>query len=204
MAVGPIVKSMKKATYEPDRVRDPFDQRPVDLNPEDFFEFYDLTRYAITRCSHCGGLMFWADEKPVYPSGSGIKPVKCMPDNVREVFCEAQAITTLSPRAAWALLRVCLERLVVSLGAKGENLELKVQSLGLSKRLQMLCDACRLAGNEAVHKEGFDFSQSYEESLAMTFALSNFINHLADEFIGLEIRTEEIIRRLKEARAKKK
>lgn len=138
----------------------------------------------------------------VYPSGTGVTPVDCMPENVKTVFLEAQSIGGISPRASAAMLRVALERLVNDVGGKGSNLAGKIASLHLSPRLQKLCDICRAAGNEAVHHESFDFSASNEEARAMVEALSEFINRLADEFCGLEKAADELQRKINAARTK--
>lgn len=92
------------------------------------------------------------------------------------------------------MLRVCLERLVNEAGGTGNRLVDKIESLELSPRLKRLCDACRLAGNEAVHREVFDFSIGNHEALELVGHLALFINRLAEEFFGLDALADKTFR----------
>ena len=136
----------------------------------------------------------------VYPYGTSIQPSKYMPKAIVSIFQEAQSITNLSPRASCALLRACLERLVVKAGGTGDNLFKKIESLGLSPRMKKLADACRLTGNEAVHGTYYDLDISKEEAIANAWVLSRFINRLSEEFFGLDADASEMIERMNKAK----
>ena len=164
-------------------------------------EFYPPEKVCLWRCPNCGSGVIQINSEIVYPTGSGIRPAPNMPENVRTVFGEAQAIANASPRAACALLRVCLERLVTEAGGKGDRLVQKIESLGLTPRMKKLCDACRLVGNEAVHRETFDFSISNPEARALAVNLSAFINRLTEEFFDLPIAAQTALDSLNRAKS---
>lgn len=171
-----------------------------DANPSDFFDFFSKSDYLVKICTHCGKITLWENRKMVYPTGTAIQPSECMPKAIAIVFQEAQSITNSSPRAACALLRVCLEKLVIEAGGQGKDLFTKIESLGLSPRMKRLADACRLTGNEAVHGNYYDLDIPKEEAIADAWALSRFINRLSDEFFGLEADASEMIEKMNEAK----
>lgn len=164
-------------------------------------EFYPPEKVCFWRCPNCTRGVIQLGGKIVYPTGSGIRPAPNMPENVRTVFEEAQTIANASPRAACAMLRVCLERLVTAAGGKGDKLVHKIESLGLTPRMKKLCDACRLVGNEAVHRETFDFSISNPEARALAVNLSAFINRLTEEFFDLPIAAQAALDSLNHAKS---
>lgn len=79
-------------------------------------------RRFVTSCLSCGEFSYWEDGKLAFPIRTGTLPSPDMPDNAAEVFREAQAIISLSPRAACALLRVCLEMIADWYG-ENQNVE---------------------------------------------------------------------------------
>lgn len=170
------------------------------VRPDEFFEFFDDEEYLVKVCTHCGKIALWEKCKMVYPYGTSIQPSEYMPEEIASIFREAQNITNLSPRAACALLRACLEKLAIEAGATGRDLFEKIQSLNLSPRMKKLADACRLTGNEAVHGNYFDLNVPNEEAIADAWALSRFINRLSEEFFGLDAEADEMIAKMNEAK----
>ena len=170
------------------------------VGPDEFFEFFDDEEYLVKVCTHCGKIALWEKCKMVYPYGTSIQPSEYMPNAIANVFQEAQSITNLSPRAACALLRSCLEKLVDQAGGVGDRLAHKIEDLRLSPRMKKLADACRLTGNEAVHGNYFDLDIPKEEAIADAWALSRFINRLSDDFFGLDADASEIIEKMNKAR----
>ena len=123
-----------------------------------------------------------------------------MPKDVAEVFNEAQAIYNASPRAACAMLRIAAERLVNHLRPGSDKLADKIAKLDINELQRAILDACRLTGNEAVHRNVIDFSESNEEALEMVKLLSNGINRLVDELITQPKEFKECIANMKAAR----
>lgn len=168
--------------------------------PTDFFEFFQPYEYLVKVCTHCGKITLWENRQMVFPYGTSIQPSEYMPETIANIFREAQSITNLSPRAACALLRACLEKLVIKAGGTGDKLFQKIESLGLSPRMRKLADACRLTGNEAVHGDYYDLDIPKEEAIADAWALSRFINRLSEEFFGLDADASEMIEKMSEAK----
>ena len=167
-------------------------------------EFYAPELVCLWRCPNCKKLTLEINGKISYPIGSGIPAVDCMPQDAKEVFEEAQSIINLSPRAACAMLRICVERMVNASGAKGGNLDDKINSLGLPATMARMAHACRLVGNDAVHNAVIDFSVGSDEAQAVSGALSRFANRLAEELFGMAAEADEWTAKIEATRPKKK
>jgi hypothetical protein len=80
-------------------------------------------KLAVSICQHCGDYSLWLDEAMLYPISSiAPTPVDDMPPEVKDDYIEARSIVNASPRAACALLRLALTKLMFSLGEKGKDL----------------------------------------------------------------------------------
>ena len=101
-----------------------------------------------------------------------------MPDNVKTDFTEARNVLNASPRAAAALLRLALEKLImVELGVRGKDLNDAIGTLvkeGLPDKAQKALDSVRVIGNEAVHPGQIDLSDNVETATTL-FRLLNWI-----------------------------
>lgn len=167
-------------------------------------EFYEPEQVCLWRCPNCRKLVLEVAGKISYPTGSGISAVDCMPQEAKEVFEEAQSIINLSPRAACAMLRVCVERMVNATDAEGDNLSKKIESLKLPPKMANLAHACRLIGHDAVHDNVIDFSIDSEEAQAVSGALSRFANRIAEELFGIVEEADEWTAKIEAARANRK
>lgn len=167
-------------------------------------EFLAPEKVTLWRCPSCGNLALGISGKVVYPIGSNVRPVDCMPPDAKEVFIESQAIIKASPRASCALLRVCVERMVNARGTQGSNLATKIESLNLPPKLVKLATACRLVGNDAVHNNVIDFSVGSEEAQAVSGALTRFANRIAEELFGMAAEADEWTAKIEATRPKKK
>lgn len=163
-------------------------------------DFIDPLEYRSGVCRNCGQVVIYKQFDLVYPVMNGIPPVDCMPDEAKEVFKESQDIIGLSPRAACALLRICVERMINATGAKGGNLAAKLDSLKLPPKLASLARACRLVGNDAVHNNVIDLSVGSDEAKVVSEALSRFANRIAEELFGMAEEADEWIAKIEAAR----
>ena len=156
----------------------------------------------VTCCLSCGKFSYWDNGKIAFPIRTGILPSPDMPDNAAEVFREAQAIISLSPRAACALLRVCLEMIADWYGEnqnvegfdKSEMLYKKIHKIGISPAFQQIAKACRIAGNEHAHSGEIDLSG--EDSYEIAEAMSRMINSLVNTWITPMRESEEVLHKL--------
>ena len=129
-------------------------------------------------CVRCGNYAIWISGKLIYPRLSSTPlPVENMPPDVLMDFNEARSIVDLSPRAAAALLRLALEKLMIDLEADGKDLNARIGYLvakGLPEQLQRAADALRVIGNNAVHPGVLDLNDDSEIANGL-FTLLNLI-----------------------------
>ena len=131
---------------------------------------------AVSTCLNCGNSTFWAGEKVIYPVIGTAPPANNdLPDNVKEIYREAEAIAGLSARAACALLRLAVEMLLEHLGETGpiNGMIRNLVANGLDSRVQQALDVVRVTGNNAVHPGVIDFDDS--TNVQQLFGLINFI-----------------------------
>ena len=144
------------------------------------------------RCSHCGQPSLWQGEVMIYPSGGAAPlPNPDLPSDIREHYEEARAILTRSPRGSAALLRLCIQKLCMSLGEKGENLNADIAALvkrGLLPAVQKALDGVRVVGNNMVHPGQLDL-RDIPETAVVLFALVNLI---ADQMISAPRQSDAI------------
>src|SRR4030042_6803131 len=129
-------------------------------------------------CTHCNKLAGWVDEKMIFPiSAPAPLPSDDMPDVVKSDYTEARNVVASSPRAASALLRLAIQKLMASLGEKGENLNTDIGNLvkkGLPDKIQKALDSVRVIGNNAVHPGELDLRDDPDTANAL-FRLVNMI-----------------------------
>jgi len=141
---------------------------------------------AISFCRYCENTgrsentySVWVNEKLVYPISSNAPLAsEDMPEEVKEIYNEARNITTLSPNAAAALLRLALQKLVVELGCQGKNLNEDIGELIKEKKLPekigQSLDSVRILGNYAVHPGEIELKDDIETAIKL-FRLLNLI-----------------------------
>lgn len=114
----------------------------------------------------------------VVPADSPVEPAHTdMPDVIVGDYNEARFIFGRSPRAAAALLRLAVQKLMPVLGQSGENINEDIRALvsqGLPLQVQQALDYCRVIGNNAVHPGEINLSDTPEMAQNL-FAMLNFI-----------------------------
>jgi Domain of unknown function (DUF4145) len=138
----------------------------------------ELANLALSRCHACQGFTIWVEDKIIYPvKETTIAAHEDLPEPIRSDFEEAASIVNRSPRGAAALLRLCIQKLMVVLGEKGENINDDIASLvkkGLDVDIQRALDIVRVIGNSAVHPGTIDLKDDKATAVKL-FELLNII-----------------------------
>jgi len=135
------------------------------------------------QCGHCRKWAFWLDGKMIYPQSIHIEPPhEDLPRDCAVDYLEASDVFSKSPKASAALLRLCVQKLLIHLGEKGQIIDDDVASLiakGMPVALQESLDYCRVIGNNAVHPGEIDWNDSPDIALS----LFELINQLVEDRI---------------------
>ncbi len=131
-------------------------------------------------CTNCRQESFWSEREKtqVYPRATGaVMPHPDLPEECRADFMEARNVASDSPRAAAALLRLCVQRLLAQIGGKGKSIDDDIGALiakGLPVQVKEALDICRVVGNNAVHPGELDVKDD-PALVSELFVLINFI-----------------------------
>lgn len=160
----------------------------------------------ILNCKHCSNQSIWIDALMVFPVAlTAPSAHPAMPATIDSVFQEARAVTAASPRAAAALLRLCIEELADELGAPGDDLTKKVSWLvaakGLDPGIAQVLHAVRVVGNNAVHPG--QIALSGEDSGEIALALFKAVNEIVEELIARPAERQKLWELLPEAERKR-
>lgn len=134
-------------------------------------------------CSHCFKEAIWVDQtkRMVYPNIISA-PIahEDMPEDIKVIYDEAREVSSISPRASAALLRVALEKLTAHLGETSGTLNARIKKLkdkGLPSRVIDCLDIVRINANEGgSHAGEIDLTgEDNQEIVNQLFWLINFI-----------------------------
>lgn len=137
----------------------------------------------VSACTNCSKECIWLNEAIIFPRTRGAPPPN--PDlsvRIKSLYEEAAKIEHESPRAAAALLRLCLQLICIELGENGKNINADIASLvakGLPIEVQRALDVLRVIGNNAVHPGEI----SLEDQPETVTALFTLVNTVADRMI---------------------
>lgn len=138
----------------------------------------ELENASFSLCFSCGQIAVWVSDNLLYPTRSyTFKPHSDIPGELAPDFKEAADIVGASPRAAAALLRLCIQKLMPLLGEKGQNINDDIASLvqkGLNPSIQQALDFVRVIGNNAVHPGEIDLKDDKGTATTL-FGLVNLI-----------------------------
>lgn len=136
------------------------------------------TKFTCSACHHCQDLCYWYNGRMIVPSEAPVPPPHYdMPDVCIEYYNEARDVVARSPRAAAALLRLTIQKLLVELGEKGKSINDDIGALvakGLPVEVQQALDYCRVVGNNAVHPGEIEINDDPNIANSL-FEMINFI-----------------------------
>ncbi|MGN6024650.1 DUF4145 domain-containing protein [Alcaligenes faecalis] len=151
---------------------------------------YVQTEFYLCECASCRQVSLWEEARNQlgYPkSGIGkmlhpmtaVAPIAHpdLPTPCARDYSEARSISSVSPRGAAALLRLCIQKLCKEIGKSGKNINQDIAALvedGLSVQVQQALDVVRVIGNEAVHP-GVMTEEDHEAQVHSLFGLVNII-----------------------------
>jgi hypothetical protein len=169
--------------------------------------------WAAARCYSCKKYVLWVDRTLVFPDADKWNaaayhaPSDDMPADSRSLFLEAVAVLPHSKRAAAALCRAAMERLVKYVDPEApKKAKLDERLVRLEKRISSstidVLNVLRHVGNTALHggQDGDESATIYmeddDETIAETFFVA--INVLVDELITKPSRNTALYERLPE------
>lgn len=163
---------------------------------------YKITVMAV--CQGCDNHSLWVpvttsnsaltlistDYRLVYPGISQAPhPEENMPADIEIDFEEARQVFGHSPRAAAALLRLCVQKLCQELLGKKGDIHKQIGELvdkGLPSRVLKAFDTIRIFGNESVHPGTVNLNDTPDVALALFSLLNMAVRHCITEDKELE------------------
>jgi hypothetical protein len=158
----------------------------------------------LSSCTKCNRYALWLNEKIIYPPLSIAPwPIEDMPLSVKDDFMEARGVVNTSPRAASALLRLCLQKLMGYLGESGKNTELDIGGLikkGLPRKFRDALWSVRVIGPEA----GPPGEISLKDDVDTAIALFSLINMIVEATISQQRKVNQLYTTLPNPKPTKK
>lgn len=156
----------------------------------------------ICKCRHCHQRSYWYKKRMIDPSEAPVPPAhEDLPEDCKLDYEEARDIFTRSPRASAALLRLCVQKLLIHLGGNGKNINDDIKYFvenGLPTLVQQALDYCRVIGNNSVHPGEIDVNDSPD----IAASLFDMINFIVEERIARPKHITSVYNRLPETARK--
>lgn len=136
-----------------------------------------LADIGISQCGTCSARSLWFEAQLVFPETHDAPPMSPdMPPDLQRDYEEAAAIASASPRAAAALLRMCIEGLCKKItGAETFDKAIAtLQQQHIPPEIQLAMDVIRQNGNEVLHA-GQLYGDDDASTVAMLFRLVNTV-----------------------------
>jgi hypothetical protein len=138
----------------------------------------------------------------IVPSEAPVPPAhEDLPEECIEEYNESRDIVARSPKAAAALLRLSIQKLMFALGEKGKNINDDIAALvkkGLPIQIQQAMDYCRVVGNNAVHPGEINLNDTPE----IAHNLFSMINFIVEDRISRPKHIEKLYNQLPEGARK--
>lgn len=138
----------------------------------------EIANVFISSCYSCKDISIWLYDSLIFPVVNiEIEPNSDLDHDIRLDFNEAKSIFSASPRAAAALLRLCVQKLCRQLGMRGKKIDDDIGALvqkGLPVTIQQALDLVRVIGNNAVHPGEINLNDDRDTAYKL-FELVNLI-----------------------------
>ena len=137
--------------------------------------FLDLS---VSICSHCSKKVLWYKDKMILPRNMTVpEPSEDLPQKIKEIYIEAGKVVVDSPRAAGALMRLALEKLLKEINKNELKLNENVNKLigtGIPEQLAKALTILRVNGNDIMHTGEIKILEKKDDVLYL-FDLFNMI-----------------------------
>lgn len=150
----------------------------------------EQTEFHMARCLSCRKASIWLKAAETGDSGLPLPPAMIWPTTLTAPpphpdlpaaavadYNEARQVANASPRAAAALLRLCVQKICIALKLPGNNINNDIGELvkrGLPFAIQQAFDVVRVIGNNAVHP-GEMSQDDHTERVSALFGLVNLV-----------------------------
>lgn len=139
--------------------------------------------FKYSTCSHCLKRCFWHLDRMIVPGDASVPfHHEDLPESCIDDYNEARDIVGRSPKAAAALMRLVVQKLILALGQPGKNINDEIGNLvkaGMPVQVQQALDYCRVVGNNAVHPGEIVI----DEDPTIAHTLFEMVNFVVDDRI---------------------
>jgi hypothetical protein len=132
----------------------------------------------------------------IVPGEASVPPHReDLPVSCQDEYNEARDIAGRSPKAAAALMRLVVQKLMIELGQAGKNINDDIGALvkaGMPVEVQKALDFCRVIGNNAVHPGEI----SINDDPSVAYSLFEMVNFVVEDRITKPKKIAELYNKL--------